>query len=673
MNNSFSLLALDLRQQASNHILKTLKNTIYVFDRRYRVVDDQIVLQNTSNDNDFCIDLYGKNINIQAIVGKNGSGKSSLLDIIYRVINNLSFSLLTKTQSQLTPLFLINDLYADLYYSVGSQTYTISCKGEQIEWRKVDLLKHTVIETLYLSTWTKEKFEFKTLIEKSKDLFYVIVTNYSPQSLVSNEYKAEKVSFYYQGKLRERRDASWMPSLFHKNDGYLTPICLAPYREDNGAINISKELRLTTYRLSSIFLYYEYSGKKDTLIDNYSLCDIRYEFRPTFSKEKFQNYNGESRKPITYVSNKSIAKLILELFGVYDGILLNRHKIYRSCCEYLTAKVLTIVDTYQSYARYRKLFFKNNSTTKYDVQISISGALPPPANQELLRKLIEQLIKDKSHITIKLRQVLGLLQYILKCKKQNMDDSWLTAISTDFSFKTYIEEVHNNPTVDSIESMQALLPPPIFDVKIFLNKENSKKEDNILLCDLSSGEKQMLCVLSTLVYHVLNLISIAKETDRVSYRNIMIMLDEVEICFHPDYQRQFITRLVTALHNLGLTKECAFYILLATHSPFILSDICQRNILYLKEGEDVSKTIKVNPFCANVNDILDQSFFMEKGFSGEFAASKVRELIKYLDSNSQRSHSGWTKDSAEYFIKQMIGDPIIQSALLAMFNKKFYG
>ena len=93
----------------------------------------------------------------------------------------------------------------------------------------------------------------------------------------------------------------------------------------------------------------------------------------------------------------------------------------------------------------------------------------------------------------------------------------------------------------------------------------------------------------------------------------------------------------------------------------------------MKEGEDVSKTIKVNPFCANVNDILDQSFFMEKGFSGEFAASKVRELIKYLDSNSQRSHSGWTKDSAEYFIKHMIGDPIIQSALLAMFNKKFYG
>lgn len=106
MNNSFSLLALDLRQQASNHILKTLKNTIYFFDRRYRVVDDQIVLQNTSNDNDFFIDLYGKNINIQAIVGKNGSGKSSLLDIIYRVINNLSFFSINKNPKSVDTIIL---------------------------------------------------------------------------------------------------------------------------------------------------------------------------------------------------------------------------------------------------------------------------------------------------------------------------------------------------------------------------------------------------------------------------------------------------------------------------------------------------------------------------------------------------------------------------------------
>lgn len=45
-------------------------------------------------------DFYGSNIMVSAIVGKNGSGKSSILDIVYRVLNNLSAILCTNLNTE---------------------------------------------------------------------------------------------------------------------------------------------------------------------------------------------------------------------------------------------------------------------------------------------------------------------------------------------------------------------------------------------------------------------------------------------------------------------------------------------------------------------------------------------------------------------------------------------
>ena len=50
------------------------------------MIGGQIMFQPEAEVDAIVNDLYGENIHIQAIVGKNGAGKTSMLDIIYRII-----------------------------------------------------------------------------------------------------------------------------------------------------------------------------------------------------------------------------------------------------------------------------------------------------------------------------------------------------------------------------------------------------------------------------------------------------------------------------------------------------------------------------------------------------------------------------------------------------------
>ena len=107
-----------------------------------------------------------------------------------------------------------------------------------------------------------------------------------------------------------------------------------------------------------------------------------------------------------------------------------------------------------------------------------------------------------------------------------------------------------------------------------------------------------------------------------------MILDEAEICFHPEYQRLFVSRLLYMIKSLHLNNFCAFNIIIATHSPFILSDIPRDNILYLEKGVAQSREDFIKPLAANISDILYQSFFLRKGFIGEWARTKINSILR---------------------------------------------
>ena len=207
---------------------------------------------------------------------------------------------------------------------------------------------------------------------------------------------------------------------------------------------------------------------------------------------------------------------------------------------------------------------------------------------------------------------------------------------------------------------------------------------------MSSGELQLLQTLSAHMYHVQNLVSIAKDNQnrkrldrrlnyhnperenesfkgtRTEYKNVNLVFDEAEICFHPEYQRMFVKRLLDMIDMLEITKYCSLNITIMTHSPFVLSDFPKGNVLYLKDGRMDNERERKNTFAQNISVLLNQDFFLDN-FIGAFAKEKVNSWIdRVLDDNPFS-----LKEYKELkFLASNIGDELIKNILLEKIEKR---
>lgn len=476
--------------------------------------------------------------------------------------------------------------------------------------------------------------------EIARCFFYTVVMNYALQAYNSSDYQDEKAyGFETDDKIGNDSSGNWMNSLFHKNDGYSSPIVLNPYRND-GVIDMKTETSLTRSRLAGIMI--EAEKKNRGFIEGYRLHHIEFKFNPyriilkmpeRFRKEDFVTFENMFRN--NYGIRNSIVRCVLRN---YDISMNETSSLFAWACIYLVYKTLSIPSKYPSYAKYAFLGDKD----------IIDGKLPNVGDREDLRNLIKEILDDKSHITTKIRQTLFFLDNF---KKKSMDDE-------AFDYTYYERWLGKEKEDSSLEATMVLLPPPIFDYEIYLRRRG--EQGDIPFYKLSSGERQILFMMSSIIYHVMNIKSVP--TSRVAYRYLNIVLDEVEMCFHPEYQRTFIYNLLNAIERLHLNTYCSFNIIITTHSPFLLSDIPQSNVLYLENGEVVDKSKMQNPFAANVNDILYQSFFISNGFMGEFAKQKIIKMVNDINNNKV------DKQKARELV-DLVGEPILKERLMDLIEE----
>lgn len=175
---------------------------------------------------------------------------------------------------------------------------------------------------------------------------------------------------------------------------------------------------------------------------------------------------------------------------------------------------------------------------------------------------------------------------------------------------------------------------------------------------LSSGEQNLLDLFSRL-YDAL--MTSPKQFANINSKRL-ILLDEAEIGFHPDWQRRYINLLLDFLQTMIVVKpDEDFQVLISTHSPVLLSDIPNCCVNYLEVDENgfthnVSNTEVRETFVTNVFEQYRDSFFIKDGLIGEFARRKLNDVQAAIE-NEQVTDE--TKKVVE-----MIGDVRIKDYLL---------
>lgn len=116
-------------------------------------------------------------------------------------------------------------------------------------------------------------------------------------------------------------------------------------------------------------------------------------------------------------------------------------------------------------------------------------------------------------------------------------------------------------------------------------------------------------------------------------KRVLLLLDEIDARFHPDWSRVYISGLLSFLKTIG-KEEKDFQVILTTHSPFILSDFPNGHTLFLSESAQDDKFIVVvenkedkKYFSGELYDLLKDNFFWD--------SDRKKSGNKYVGTHSQ--------------------------------------
>lgn len=578
--------------------------------------DIELSVRMTDNRCNVLKNFYGQNISsVMAFVGKNGSGKT----MISRMLLEYLPDAFTTNNSLNNPEFLqLLGLVSEwddrvLYVLYDDEKDVVTICPNRVD---ISNEKELVVEGLEIETIKPDNFSQELSSAVKTGIYLTNVFN--PSEFLESYHKLDL------GDGVVKFQQTYSPAFFLKHESEEQAKNLYGYHFATdkfiGVIQryAQEQMGLLSFafmnKQAELFLksYYRIPEKLKNDLHIYQEYDLEViEF-------------GTQAEVIPYINSDGSFNELYQSQNVYDQVLILLKRIYISKKEEMGKSVLV------------KLYF--------NMLLEVYGVFYSEYSN--IKQEIEKLFDDKiMDIDV------GILNSIKDClsKSKLQKSNWANQISE------FIDFLLNSKACAGQNDWVGETGIRSFDEKEFLSwyydeiiKHTSFVKRNLIFRwkPTSSGEVAIANLFSYLDDAIQNL-SIKK-----SNQNVLLILDELDCYLHPKWQQYVVKALFDRLQEY---TKYTFQVVITSHSPIILSDICNGNILKFDKFQAQLETKRT--FGADISHLYYDSFFMDEGDIGDFAKQNIRYAIEELKKKDLMG------EEKLLFIIENIGQDIVREKL----------
>ena len=569
---------------------KSLENFQVNFDKSYNIKFEykenrikKLIIK--KNINKIPKHFYGRNINsINIIIGKNGTGKSSILEMmsLFDRVNGIY-----KSYVEYPREFLI------IYKTNNEKEFVLEGYHENDDDKYFEFLKMPKDSLTFLVNY----YTFKMT-----ENYEFIGTN-NPKNLKNTgilriKYGEEKINFFEKKYSYEEAEQG-------------------NYKISTG---VSEGNKATIYEY--------FINKKNIQSELYRDANIVIEIPELdFYIDKIKNPFEiiKEIKLFNILKEEKIKDVVIKNYSNY----LFSYKIWE-IIENKSFQVDEILDIIKS----EKIKLKKIKNT-----------------EQILEKLLDEIkeYENVKELSNKIHEILLLLNDV-------------QVSELNFKRKTNILKKYKIKGIDSrtkkfLEKYDEIVNYPWTNKRLYLPE--FEKILNITEEGMSDGERVRVNIFST-IHRFLG-----ENGELKNKKYVTLLFDEVEMFLHPEWSRTFLHDLLLELKDY---RDKQFKIIFASHSPFLLSDICSEGVIYLekKERKTILKEIEIKNFGANIIDLFKNTMFLKSTF-GEFATEKIKWVVDEIDN---KNYSDIKNNPEINYIIEEIGEKLISNKLKSMIESK---